>query len=396
MKKKLITLILAIVCALCCALSLAACNTTTARKVDGLLVAKTGEKPDHGDFALYTTITYGEKPKLDYKLYLSYSDGEIDTNEIAFDDEKLSVEYSFYNRSSKKTEKIVKLPKEYLAGTYTVAYSYDGASKNSESKATVFINVNAAESGAFCVEPVKSTWYKDEKTPDVILKNPKGLAVKDEESTSTQLQTDDSNGDYSLYYIKKEVYETFTEAQKTDWKFMSDFFSADVNKPEHDIWNYYPDECSAIGNYMLFGMVAETYNYSHIVTPAVEITVKDPIIERVFTFKNIVLQDKEGNTVTDRDNEYVAMAESMDEANQGKTVICKASGEVRGTVDFGNDAFDELSAEDVFRYSVNGTNLSIYTYSHDLVGEGIKSGNTLTLKMPIGEDYDWVITFTCE
>lgn len=389
MKKKFIPLIMTLVCAIACAFGLAACNSVNGNKIKSLCVAKTGEQPE--GTRLNVNITYGETPDLGYKLYLCYENG--DNKEIPLTDEKLTVRYSYCELNSETCKTIEKLPEEYLTGTYTVCYTYDG---NSELNACVNINISRSEGCAFSIQPAKTTWYAEQKTPDVILKNPKGSSVKCRQE-GEGLQPNDTNGNYSLYIIKKAVYDTFTETQKTDYGYIDEFFSADSKKTEHDIWIYCTDvECGAdVGEYMLFAAVSSTYNYAKSVTPAVKMSVKDSFVERTFTFQSIVLKDNKDNVLTDTDNEYVAMTESMDAENQGKTVICKANGEVRGTVDLGNGVFDELTVEEVFRYSAVGSRLSILTQEDELVGSGDLSGNTLTLEVPIDGTFRWVITFTC-
>lgn len=389
MKKKLISLIMALVCVIACAFGLAACDSGNGNKIMNLWVAKTGEQPDGAE--LNVNITYGETPDLGYKLYLCYQNG--DKKEIPLTDEKLTVGYSYYKFNSTGSKPIEKLPDEYLAGSYTIQYTYDG---NSDLKALINININQVEGGAFSVQPAKTTWYVEQNTPDVTLKNPKGLAVqcpKDGE----ELQSNDTNGDYSVYIIKKAVYDAFTEAQKTDYDYIKEFFSADSKKTEHDIWIYFPGirYGANVGEHMLLATVSSTYNYVKAVTPGVKITVKDTFVERVFTFQSMALKDSAGNIVTDTDNEYVAMTEAMNQENQGKTVICKANGEVRGTVDLGNGAFDELIGEEVFKYRANGSYLAIFTQEDNFLGDGNISGDTLTLKFPMDETCYWVMTLTC-
>lgn len=398
MKKKFITILMAPVCAFTCAFGLVACNKDSTPTVSELLIAKTGEQAAPGSNTVTKQITYGETPDLsDYKLYLHYSNGDI--KEIAADDNRLTVGYSYYRFNSATDNSIEQLPDEYLAGTYSIEYVFNG---NSQRKAVVNIVVNRATSGAFSVEPVKTAWYDDENTSNVILKNPEGATVQKTEQSNALMQTDDTNGVYDLYFIKKEAYDALTEAQKTDFDFIQDLISTDGNDAEKEILPYVPNFLNGVpmGSYKLIATVSQTYNYMNVVTPAAEITVKHPIVDRIFTFQSIVVKDSQGNTVTDPDNEYVYMSENMAEANQGKTVICKANGEVRGTADFGAGVFDEMTADEVYGYSVQvgdqTTSLSILDNDGETVlWSGEKSGNTLTMSVELDGDYIWLLTFTC-
>lgn len=394
MKKKLLLIALTLVCAIACACSLAACGDDTP-KVNGIMIVPTGEQPDvtKQHDRVYTEITYGETPDLlFYKLYLYYNNG--DTKELALSDEKLTVAYSYSGFNTTESKTMENLPDKWIAGYYSIAYTYDGKS-DSQYKATANIGVNWAQSGAFGVQLTKSTWFDNEKSPNVILKNPKGLTVTNVGSIDAVEKSDDSDGCYYLRYVEKQVYDTFTEAQKTDYEFLEN---------NSDMQIYVADMEFPVGEYMLFAMIDRTYNYDSVVTPAVKITVKDTIIERTFTFGNMVLKDGSGNVLTDENDdeygEYVTMTTAMNTSNTGKTVICKANGEVRGTVDFGGGAFDELIDEDVYKYIKNGANVTIGTGSLDSgaltgIGEGVLSGNTFTLTMPIyGTAYEWVVTFT--
>lgn len=391
--KKLTLTLLVLICALCCALGLAACDNDGDSQMIWLYVAQSGETPS-GTSTTYT-VKYGETPDLStYKLYGHYD--KNDDREISRTDEKLSVKYYYIPFGGYDTDKkeMSALPTELLAGIYTIEYVYDG---NAELKAEVDINVERAQKGAFSVQPVKSTWYGNEKTPNVIVKNPKGMTVSADEHGSVDKKSDDSNGYYFLYYIKKSVYDSLTEAQKTDYEFMQNYMSEYGNKGEYNAGSYLPEynDILRVGDWMIFALIDNTHNYWNVVTPATQITVRDSIVERTFTFQSMVLQDMNGNVITDSDNEYVGMTDNLNTANQGKTVICKANGEIRGTVDFGGGVFNELSAEEVFTYEKSENYVSI-RLENDYAGEGNLSGNTLTVKILLStnqQSYYWVITF---
>lgn len=381
MKKKLIPLILASMCATACAFGLAACGDKN--DATGIIVTNT----ETGSEELIVNTTYGEKPNLDYKLYATYKNG--DKKEIPFTDKNLTVRYYYLGES----EPLQKLPDELLSGTYTIQYDY--AVGKSNFRAYVSLNVAQAESSAFRIEPERTTWYVGDGTPYVTLKNPKGSTVKIKDNDDA-LQPDDTNGNYFPYMMKKSDYDTLTAAQKTDYDYINDLYAAESEKPEGSIWLYLSDfvEYSPVGEYMLFVAVESTHNYCKSVTPAVKVNIKDTFIERTFIFQNIVVQDGKGNTVTDTNNELAYMAENMNVDNQGKTLVCKANGELRGTVDLGNDALDELSGEDVYKYSTYATRITINTQDDRFVGDGEVSNDTLTLKMSAGANFYFVLTFT--
>lgn len=394
MKKKFVLFVLALALTLSCAAMFAACGETP-KKVSGFSVAKTGEQPSCGKKSDSIDINYGEKPQMPfYKLYLHYSDDT--TEEVSLSDEKLSVKYSYNN------ETIENLPTEYLAGDYLIEYTYDN---NPDLKVTVSVGVAKAEKAAFSVQPAKSSWYLDEKTPNVILKNPLGGQITQKRTGNdgdTVVQKNDTDAVYDTYYIKKSIYDGFTEEKKTDLDFIYDFFVSDGHEIG-DTGYYESDSIGGVpaGDYMLVAIVRDSYNYTDSVAAA-PFSVKDPIVERKFDFKSLVLTDGQGNIVTDTGEEdYADMTESFHTANQGNYVICKANGEVRGTVDFGGGPFDEMTGEDVYGYSIgypdeNGeTSLDIVNNGF-LIFSGKKSGSTLTLKMYIeGTEYIWVMTFTC-
>lgn len=415
MKKKLFTLIVAFVCAVTCALGLAACNNGNSAKIDHFYVTD-GTNNDFPGATFYNIqIEYGETPDLSkYKLFLHYTNG--DTKEIMRNDEKLSVNY--YNFTDDDYQKVTALPDDMIKGDYKIEYVFGAKAEqmdeNYEYKAAVNISVVQSQSGNFTVQPILTTWQSESTRSKVIVRNPKGAEVRNEwvddgnggSSPKPIEKTNDTEGHYTLYLFEKSVYDGFTEVQKKDYQFLYDYWADDNNNEnEHKVYAYFNEDDNWIsataGKYMLLALVDETYNYDNIVTPAVEITVKDAIIERVFTFRNMVLQDNDGNVLNDENNEdygeYVTMAENLNTSNVGKTVIFKANGEVRGSVDFGGGAPDDFSGENICKYLINGTNVTIGTGSNDalsVLGDGVLSGNTFTLTISINGIYKFVITFT--
>ncbi len=387
MKKKITLALLALVCALCCAVGLAACGGESGPKLDSLRIAKTGEQPDD-PHNVTSEITYGETPDLSvYSLYLYYSNG--DTENIATNNDKITVKYSYlkkYGLADDWTE-IENLPTEWVTGTYTIEYTYDGKTDYNYN-AKIIITVVPAKSGAFRVYPTKTTWYENENVSQVTLRNPNGLAVEEVHGIYDANAKNDTNGIFYLNYMQKAKYDSLTEEQKTDLEYLDSL--------NDDVHSYFSDGQLEAGEYMLFAMVNDTYNYENIVTPAVKLTVKDSIIERTFTLQDIVLKDSQGNTVTDESNEYVAMTESLKTANVGKTAICKANGEVRGTVDFGNGTFDSLTSEEVYHYIKHSfTEVGIVEQQGgQQIAECVLNGNTLTMTMNIDGTYKWIVTYT--
>ncbi len=387
MKKKITLALLALICALCCAVGLAACGGESGPKLDSLRIAKTGEQPDD-PHNVTTEITYGETPDLSvYKPYLYYSNG--DTEDIATNNDKITVKYSYlkkYGLADDWTE-IENLPTEWATGSYTIEYTYDGKT-DYNFKANIIITVAPAKSGAFRVYPTKTTWYMNENVSQVTLRNPNDLAVEEVHGIYDANAKNDTNGIFSLCYMQKAKYDSLTEEQKTDFEYLDSL--------NDDVHSYFSDGQLEAGEYMLFAMVNDTYNYADIVTPAVKLTVKDSIIERTFTFQDIVLKDSQGNTVTDESNEYVTMTESLKTANVGKTAICKENEEVRGTVDFGNGTFDSLTSEEVYHYIKHSTTevVIVEQQSSQQIAECVLNGNTLTMTMNIDGTYKWIVTYT--
>ena len=376
MKRKIIPLIMASMCATACAFGLAACGNTD--DVSSLRIAGAdGQLVEE----LTYNITYGETPELDYKVYVTDQNGG--KKEVNLNDDKLTVEYYY---SEKSNETIETLPDEYLYGSYVITYNYESGKSNF--RAYVRIEVAKAESDLFRVEPERTTWYSGDVTLDVALKNPKGLTVQ--HKNDDDLQPNDTNGVYSPYMMKKSDYDALTDNQKTDYDYINELYA----NPENPIWLYLPNfvEDMPVGEYMLFASVEYTHNYTKSITPAVKINIKDTFIERTFTLQSITVQDDKGNPVTDDTNEFVLMSENMSKANQGKTLVCNADGELRGTVDLGNGAFDELSATDVYKYETYTTRITL-TLDNQVVGNGEISNGTLTIKMPIDGNYYFILTF---
>lgn len=380
MKRKFIAFAAAAVaCAFGCAFGMVGCGSGD--DVTGLYLAMPGETPS--DSQVEIDVTYGETPDLGFDLYVEKANGE--KTKIALNDSKLATDYSYVGHVGSGVP-LSSLPDKFNCGYYAITYVYDG-----KARADVSIHVAQAKSNSFSVTLETDKWFVADKTPAATVKNPRGEIVSqrnDEES----LNIDDSNGSIAFYGITKDAYLAFTEAQKYDYDYIHTYYE----QGGEGIWSYAADneETRAVGEYLLLATIRETYNYTKSVTTPKTINIKDTFIDRTFTFQNMTLVDAEGNVITDEDNEYALMADDLTASNQGKTVVCRDNGEVRGTVDLGSGVFDELNSDEVFKYSAYGTNFTLLSGEQNF-GSGKLDGKTLTISIPADETYHWVITLTC-
>lgn len=278
MKKKLLLTVLAFVCAITCAIGLAACNNGNSAKIDHFYVTDGTNNDFPGETFYNIQIEYGETPDLSkYKLFLHYTNG--DTKEIMRNDEKLSVNY--YNFTDDDYQKVTALPDDMITGSYKIEYVFGAKAEqmdeNYEYKAAVNISVVQSQSGNFTVRPILTTWQSQGTRSKVIVRNPKGAEVKSNGGTTLCEKTNDTDGYYVLYLFEKSVYDGFTEAQKKDYQFLYDYWANDNNNSEHKVNAYFNEEDNFVrasaGEYILLASIGVTYNYRNIVTPAVQITV---------------------------------------------------------------------------------------------------------------------------
>ena len=287
--KKITLTLLALVCALCCALGLAACNNGNSAKIDFLYITDGTNNDFAGQTTLNIETSYGEALDLTkYKLFLH--DTSNDTKEVLRTDEKFTVKY--YTFSDDEYKEITALPDDMIRGDYKIEYVYNEkaelkADANYELKAAVLINVTQAESGNFTVQPILKTWQSQGTRSKVIVRNPKGAEVKNEwvdiDGNGGSIpkpveKTNDTDGNYTLYLFEKSVYDGFTEAQKKDYQYLYNYWEQDnKNASEHKVYAYFNEDdnwvSAAAGEYMLLAVIDKTYNYLNIVTPAVQITV---------------------------------------------------------------------------------------------------------------------------
>ena len=289
MKKKLLLTVLAFVCAITCAIGLAACNNGNSAKIDFLYITDGTNNDFAGQTTLNIETSYGEALDLTkYKLFLH--DTSNDTKEVLRTDEKFTVKY--YTFSDDEYKEITALPDDMITGSYKIEYVYNEkaelkADANYELKAAVLINVTQAESGNFTVQPILKTWQSQGTRSKVIVRNPKGAEVKNEwvdiDGNGGSIpkpveKTNDTDGNYTLYLFEKSVYDGFTEAQKKDYQYLYNYWEQDnKNASEHKVYAYFNEDdnlvSAAAGEYMLLAVIDKTYNYLNIVTPAVQITV---------------------------------------------------------------------------------------------------------------------------
>lgn len=270
MKKKLITLILALVCAIACAFGLAACGDDS-NEMTWLFVAKSGEQPDGP--AIRYDLTYGQTPDLsDWKLYGYYRKGDV--RELSLTDEKLSIKYTAQTGFDTERKEITQLPTVWIRGGYTIEYVYGG---DSNKKATVDISVELAESADFTIQPLGgTTWQSQGEIHKVIVKNPQN-AVVTRTSYNDLAKTDDTDGEYFFYLFQKSAYDGFTQEQKRDHAYLNQY-SSENNYDK--VFAYYPEETDVVGvpagEYMLVALIGRTCNYINSVSSAVQITVTAP------------------------------------------------------------------------------------------------------------------------
>lgn len=291
MKKKLLLTVLAFVCAITCAIGLAACNNGNSAKIDFLYITDGTNNDFRGQTTLNIATSYGEALDLTkYKLFLH--DTNNDTKEVLRTDEKFTVKY--YTFSDDEYKEITALPDDMITGSYKIEYVYNEkaelkADANYELKAAVNISVVQSQSGNFTVQPILTTWQTESTRSKVIVRNPKGAEVKNEwvndgnggSSPKPIEKTNDTDGHYTLYLFEKSVYNGFTEAQKKDYQFLYDYWAQDNDKDsEHKVYVYFNEDDNFVsataGEYMLLAVIDKTYNYLNIVTPAVQITVTAP------------------------------------------------------------------------------------------------------------------------
>lgn len=418
--KKFFTLCAAGVCAIGCAVGLIGCGEeeTGGKNVGGIYITDGVNNDYNGNVNYNIQSTYGQSVDLDgYKVLVHYSDNSY--GELNRTDPKLSVAYSYLKDYAPERESIAALPQKMLTGTYYIEYTYDG---NSSYKAEVSISVSPADGGNFTVRTGKSNWYYNESAPAVTLVNPSGATVE-EQAEGEALSADDVN--YSgtdvnrFIAVDKERYDALTAEQKSDYDYMSDFIFGSGNENNYFFYSGGQKYALPVGEYMVFAFIGRTYNYIDIVTAAVPITVKEFFVGRKLYFQSIVLQDASGNTLTDENDanygEYVTGTAQVGAANAGKYVVCNSEHYVRGTVNFGDGVFDDLTAAQAYVYTFNYVEFSSIgtldimadgTVGDDSVGgtlvaSGSYDGRTneLVVDMPVPGSNDalhWIVTFVAQ
>lgn len=261
MKKKIIFSFLTLVCTLCCAMMLVACggDNTRPKEVQDLRVARNGDQ--------HINLLYGEKFDQYPKLELYYGDEEFE--EITYDNPKLSIKYYFtpayqINGVINTTkQRITELPETLLHGEYTLEFVYDGKTDPK----FFSIAVQQTTEGAFKLEIDQTNFTTDTALPNIRIKNPQNAVVQLNEWSNQgfwQLATDDTDGDYRIRYCKKETYDNLSAEEK-------EFYHLGNNMESYVVGN----KIYEAGEYYVFALIKETYNYHSIMTTPIKITVTE-------------------------------------------------------------------------------------------------------------------------
>lgn len=212
MKKRVLIIVAALICALSCVVGLVACGGGDA-KIDMFYVSD-GVNIEPSGGGLSVEVEYGQKPDLSkYALFLHYSDNS--KKEISPSDGKVSVKY-YYSPTGAfdNGEEISALPSDMNRGGYTVEYTYDG---NADLKARLLISVYQAEGGNFTLRLARSTVYDNELQPAVSLLNPNNLHMEKAENIMSDdllAKNDTQYREIGYYAIPETVYAGLTDTQK--------------------------------------------------------------------------------------------------------------------------------------------------------------------------------------
>ncbi len=412
-KRKIVLSLLSLVCVFCCAFALAACGgneNDTGVSPNTMLIAKVGEEPNLSD--PYNSgydkhsITYGESFVVpEYNCYLYYYDGDVKLVDV--NDSRFKVTYFYQGRGTSEPVQLNEFPEKFLVGRYEAMYEYR-CNADFPLRNIVEIEVAAANSGDFKVETEKAVWHTNDEIPNIVLKNPDGTPVTYTGFTtnSSNYAEDDSNGFYRIYYIDKEIYDTFTDEEKTDYDFMNGLWATGQAKSYNP--NYSENAKIPVGNYVMYAEISQTHNYRLLYALGTEITVKDSFIDRTFRWDSFVLQDADGNLVADEDNPF--MSDPDDDVisgkweyynlnNQGLTLICEKGSRctVGGTVFLNEFEVGIQTNEDVIVHYSSTVDTVTMQNNQGFSATGVLVGNTLTLTIAdrnLDTKYYWVATLT--
>lgn len=353
MKKKLIPLILALVCAATCVSVLTACNNG-GKEVIGVRLASVetpSEKKETFDIGAYV---YGEDDKINenltgIKFYKQYDDGsyeEAAESELTVKYEKdgvtLSQKPTTYTAAAQSNESI-----------YRFTYSIDGATNTS----SVSFTVTPAKSEGFSVVLSKTTWHYGENNSTVTLKNPAGTVMQKSQGyqEGTGLKDDGEYGWVSLYALKKtdytqaganaKIYATYNTREE------------DEQSPNHGKNKYFGEKligytegqdgdlCVKEGEYVLIAVIDRTLNYKEMVcTAEFTVTAPESPLGKTFVLTDMSVRGDGGSAAP---QEFLDMVTAMKPEHLGETAVCGQNGEITGTFSLLNETpFDDMTGND--------------------------------------------------
>lgn len=327
------------VCAITCALGLAACNNGDDDVSD--LLAAASENAEKQKSVDVGSFVYGEDTAIDealgnLKFYKKLMNGSY--KEVAASD--MTVEYK------KSNETLSAKPEKYTAGDYQFTYSLEGIPQT----CAAYFSVEKATSKDFTVTLSETTWKFGDASATAEIKNPSGNTVQDAENLN---ENDTDCHGIQLFGIKKSLYDGHPSAHKTYSALTT--YEDDETKPNYPYNKYFGDALKQYhpetdlnydfmqGEYVFIACVWETYNYKEIVCETT-FTVTDPETPHGKTF---VLTDIKvnGDGGAPAPADIVTHYTKLKEENSGKTLICGSDGAITGTCDFGGGSFDEYPSE---------------------------------------------------
>lgn len=350
MKKKLIPLILALVCAIACAFGLAACDDG-GKDVIGVCLstaANPTEKQERADLGNYV---YGEDDKINdalqnsVKFYKQFFNNTYE--EVA--ESELTVKYE--KDGETLSEKPVKFTgaKQNNKSYYTFTYSIKGATNT----CYVTFTVDKATSEDFTVTLSKDTWRYGEKTANFTLKNPDGTAMQNVDSNGILKADDTDYAGVRLFAMKKTDYSQAGATVKSYSALTTT--EEDETKPNHGYNKHFGEKLFGFienfdqdipqGEYVLIACIGSTHNYKEIVCAAdFTVTAPDTPFGKTFVLTDLTVRGDGGNAAPD---EYLEMVENMKPDHLGQTAVCDLQGNVTGTFDMIDEtAFNDLTGDD--------------------------------------------------
>lgn len=352
MKKK-ISLFIAVVFAVACLFTFAACDDG-GNDVIGV-VAATAQNPDDKKSEINIgSFVYGEDDKINERLggikfYKEFGNGGY--QEVA--ESELTVSYE------RNGPAFASKPAKYEVSDYLFTYKY----KDSSNTVRISFTVERAKSEGFSVTLSKNSWKFGEDTASVTVKNPSGTVMKNSQSyfdTGEFSDSDDSEyGGLQLFAMKKSDY-TQGGANVKSYTALTTL-EDDIDSPNcgnnkifgTKLINY--DENSNLyalnaiyksGDYVLIACIQATRNYKEIVCSAeFKITQPESPFGKTFVLADISVRGDSGNPAPE---EVVSMMESIKQEQVGTTAICAANGNITGTCALGEIPFDDLDGADAF------------------------------------------------